>query len=351
MKFRRCADIEKALKSRTAKKQKPKGFTMCKSTKKRKIVNLGKGPENCEPLTETEKGATHWNKNKASSVDISELYGDVGDLRRSEKMKDCANVLTFTQSLIKQTGEVVQRLSQVFFCKERYCTVCQWRRSLVWVARFHAALVKVRIAHPRARWVFATFTVKNCKVEGLRDTLKWMNGGWHKMSRRKGWPALGFVRTTEVTRNYETGEVHPHFHALLLVSGRYFKDDYKPHEWWVEQWKSALKIDYDPVVNIKAAKGRSGYGDAESAAVELLKYSVKPDDLLSDAGFLEELTAQTSGLRYISTGGVLKDVVKEDVSEKELRELEKKAREESEEELRELRYFYHHRSRQYWTSD
>ena len=307
----------------------------------------GDASKEYEPLTATEKNATHWNANKTASVSIAQMYQEQNWEKYAELIGDCASYLEFQRSVVCETGEVVQRLSTVYFCKKRWCPVCQWRKSLLWVARFNAALPKIEEMYPKGRWVFVTFTVKNCDVEELKATLRWMNVSWRKLISRTGWPALGFVRSVEVTRNSETGQVHPHFHALLLVPSSYFGRDYRKHEWWVSQWRSALQVDYDPMVNVKASKGQKGYSDAQSAAVEVLKYAVKPSDLMSDADFLCQLTEQMHGSRSLSTGGVLKDIVKEEASAEELRKLEEKAREETEEELDTVKYFYHHGFQQY----
>jgi hypothetical protein len=45
--------------------------------------------------------------------------------------------------------------------------------------------------------------------------------------------------------------------------------------------------------------------------METLKYSVKPSDLTLSRDWLLELTAQVHKLRFIASGGVLKDVLRE----------------------------------------
>ena len=45
--------------------------------------------------------------------------------------------------------------------------------------------------------------------------------------------------------------------------------------------------------------------------METLKYSVKPSDLTLSRDWLVEMTAQVHKLRFIASGGVLKDVLRE----------------------------------------
>jgi plasmid rolling circle replication initiator protein Rep len=186
----------------------------------------------------------------------------------------------------------------------------------MWRARFFQTVPKVIEAYPTARWVFLTLTVKNCPLEELRATLGVMNKAWERMSKRKQFPAIGFVKSVEVTRS-EANEAHPHFHVLMLVPGSYFGRDYVKQDEWRVLWQQALRADYLPVVNVKAVKprpGEQGSGIA-IALLETLKYGVKESDLMHDAAWLMELTRQLHKTRAVSVGGVLKQFLSEDEPE------------------------------------
>src|SRR5208283_3050010 len=89
---------------------------------------------------------------------------------------------------------------------------------------------------------------------------------------------------------------------------------------WVEMWRRASRIDYDPVIDVRAVKQAGGAGRGILEAVcETLKYSVKPSDMKADVGWFLELTRQLRNLRFIASGGVLKGVLRpEEESEKDL---------------------------------
>jgi plasmid rolling circle replication initiator protein Rep len=188
----------------------------------------------------------------------------------------------------------------------------------MWRARFFQAIPRVREAYPTARWVFLTLTVKNCPLEELRATLKAMNEGWKRLIERKSWPGLGFVRSTEVTRSKD-GLAHPHFHALLLVPASYFSTGYIKQDTWRELWQSAMRLDYLPVVDVRAVKPKKGTAEGVDAlaiaVLETLKYGVKESDLMADPAWLQELTKQLHKSRAIAVGGVLKGFFKEDEPE------------------------------------
>jgi hypothetical protein len=75
-------------------------------------------------------------------------------------------------------------------------------------------------------------------------------------------------------------------------------------------WKKALRADYDPIVNVKRIKPRGNWSAEKSASKETIKYSIKHTDLTSrsDEDFTHIIN-QTKGMRFISTGGILKKMI------------------------------------------
>lgn len=190
----------------------------------------------------------------------------------------------------------------------------------MWQARFYQSLPAIQEAHPKARWLFLTLTVRNCPVDQLGDTLTAMNAGWQRLKDRKDFkPVTGWVRTTEVTRGRD-GSAHPHFHALLMVPPSMFAKNYVKQARWVELWQEAMRLDYTPVVDVRAVKSKApkeGQSEAEAAAAalqnavaETLKYSVKPSDMTDDPAWFLEMTKQVHKRRFVATGGALKDVLR-----------------------------------------
>ena len=186
----------------------------------------------------------------------------------------------------------------------------------MWQARFYQSLPKIVEINPMARWVFLTLTVRNCAIEDLGVTLTKMNSAFQRLKVRKEFkPVLGWIRTTEVTRDKDNG-AHPHFHTLMMVPSSWFTRDYVKHERWVELWRDCLRINYEPNIDIRTVKARiEGQSLSEvlqDAVSETLKYSVKPADMTEDPEWFLELTRQTFKRRFVATGGVLKNVLRVD---------------------------------------
>lgn len=177
----------------------------------------------------------------------------------------------------------------------------------MWKAKAYKILPRVVEAYPTHRWLFLTLTVKNCSIGELRDTLKWLNKGWQRLTQRKQWPAIGWLRSTEVTQGRD-GNAHPHFHCLLLVPASYFGKGYMKQKEWVTLWRECLRLDYSPVLHITPVK--RGHQPMELVP-ELLKYCTKESDLIRDRDWFLELTAQMHKMRTTVAGGVLKQYLAE----------------------------------------
>jgi plasmid rolling circle replication initiator protein Rep len=269
-----------------------------------------------------------WDEHRGLCDEVGGLYAAAVEFERyASRMADCSGLLRFGWSDNPETGETRLRLREAQFCRVRNCPVCQWRRSLMWQARFYQSLPKLVEAYPSARWVFLTLTVRNCSITELGSTLGAMNSAFKRLAARKEFkPVLGWIRTVEVTRGKD-GSAHPHFHTLMMVPPSWFTRDYIKHSRWVSLWQECLRVAYEPNVDIRPVKIKK-YGEGQSeplaealqrAVAETLKYAVKPTDMTADPEWFLDLTRQTFKRRFVATGGVLKDVLKlEDESDADL---------------------------------
>ncbi len=321
-----------------------------------------------------------WEVVKPQSQLIATAYAGTVYDKYYERMENCSGWLKFA---LVQTGseQVVHKLQSAHFCHVRHCPICAWRKSLMRRAKTFRAMRKILVDYPGKRYIYLTLTVKNCEMEQLGETLTWMNESWQRLSQRKNFPAIGWLRSVEVTKVYDiyyddkylgrhgqtwidkwidsnrksksfsrvklrvelTSEVHPHFHALLMVNAGYFKNYYISQKEWRELWRESLRVEYDPVVDIKVVKPFKQLPPDTSASeanvVEpiiqpideglatairyTLKYSTKPDEFLSpDTGvsgvnqkcqeWILGITKQMYKRRAIALGGIFKKYMSED---------------------------------------
>ena len=205
-------------------------------------------------------------------------------------------------------------------CRVRNCPVCQRARSARLFFQMRPALEQINAENPTYRWVFLTLTVENCPLIELRETIKTMNAAWSRLLKVKELSCVkGWLRNVEVTRGKsDANTAHPHFHVLLCVPSYYFTSHYISQEKWGELWRDALRVDYVPMVNVQAVK------ELNSGIAELTKattYSVKPSELVDEKGadWLHELHTQCDKLRFIASGGLVKQAIaKSKSTEKEI---------------------------------
>lgn len=204
--------------------------------------------------------------------------------KRSERMYNCSDYLAFGEHVSQETGEVTKRLDAAWFCRDRLCPMCQWRKSLVTFHQLSAIMDRIDEIQPDAVPIFLTLTMKNVKADDLGSAVTQILRAWGNMVNKATNPkmhalVIGWFRALEITYNSVSQEWHPHIHAIILMPPKYFKDPslYLDHDAWMKLWRKALRVDYDPSVDVRTIKN-----DRRDAVAEVSKYAVKPGDWVSD---------------------------------------------------------------------
>lgn len=220
-----------------------------------------------------------WDKRKLASLELADRLKQL-HFRCADNVSTCSDILEFVE---KSDGTL--RLARTWFCKNKLCAICNWRKALKYSYQSSRIIDKALQEYPKARFLFLTLTIKNMSAESLGDDIAKMSQGFNRLFKYKKVDKniIGFVRSLEVTRNHDTEEYHPHFHVLLMVKPTYFKnsENYIPQTEWIELWKKAMQLDYDPVVNIKAVKS-TDEKEIDKAVKETAKYPIKPFDVDTD---------------------------------------------------------------------
>jgi plasmid rolling circle replication initiator protein Rep len=262
-----------------------------------------------------------WDVHRAEADDVRAVYGE-GPTDRHQRyalrVEQCSQVLEFARDP-PTNGKRKLKLKATWFCRVRHCPVCQWRRSLMWQARVYKALPLLIGDYPDTRFLFLTLTIRNCAVQDLRHTLGVLGQGWKRLTELRIWPAIGWVRSVEITRSRD-GTAHPHYHALLMVPPAYFQADYLKQKDWAELWRQCLRVNYRPVVDIRVVRPEQRLPSGQvvpapwniwGAVVEILKYAVKPSDMVRDHQWFLQLVDQLHKTRAVAIGGVLKQYIRD----------------------------------------
>ena len=257
-------------------------------------------------LSSVSPGDKPWDKHRGFADRVQSHYAGSKFEKYAERISFCSQLLEFGLNAAED-DTIRLKLRSAKFCRVRHCPVCQWRRSLMWKAKAYQVLPKIVSKYPDHRWLFMTLTQKNVPVTELRETLTQMNKGFKRMVERKAFPAIGWLRSMEVTRGRD-GNAHPHFHCLLMVPRSYFGRNYLKQVEWMQLWRESMRLDYNPIMDIQAV--REGISPS-SLIPELLKYCTKESDMVADREWFLELTSQLHKMRAIATGGVLKEHLRE----------------------------------------
>lgn len=256
-----------------------------------------------------------WKERKLANIDLAKSLERLG-YRNFNNVYECAEVLRFRE---QENGSL--KLYQAWFCKKKLCPICNWRRSMKYSYQAEQVIEEAIKRHEKGRFLFLTLTVKNVNGDFINQEIGKISEGFRRLMlyKKVDKNVIGYLRALEVTYSTSRDDYHPHLHVLLFVSSSYFKnsDNYISQDEWTKLWKKAMKLDYTPVVNIKAVKSTEKY-DLKGAVLETAKYPVKPFDLLND-DFSEEtkdtitddLTKGLHRKRQIGFGKLFKEIRKE----------------------------------------
>ena len=257
-----------------------------------------------------------WRERKLRNIELAGQL-DILGYRSFERVYQCAEVLKFVEQ-----SDGTKKLYQSYFCKNKLCALCNWRRSMKYSYQASKIVEEAMIRQPKGRFLFLTLTVKNVTGQELNQSMTDILRGFNRLMKYKKIDKnlIGFLRATEVTYSKELDSYHPHLHVLLMAKPSYFKGgSYISQLEWTEFWQKAMKLDYTPMVDIRAVKADKGKG-LKGAILETAKYPVKPFDVIDEK---TDFTAQEklqivddmlTGLhrkRQIGFGKLFKDIKKE----------------------------------------
>jgi plasmid rolling circle replication initiator protein Rep len=248
---------------------------------------------------------------KLKSLKLAKSFYRIYMDKKALNVKLCGYQLGFKECL----KDGYKKLYSANFCKDRLCPMCAWRRSKMLQGQVLKIIHKAT-EQKKMKFIFLTLTIKNCTAEDLKATIDKLFKAYKLMFKYKDIDkiAIGWLRCLEVTYNKKNNTYHPHFHVLIGVNPSYFKNkEYIKQVQWVEYWRKALKIDYDPVVSIEVVKAKRENQTIEGAVAETAKYTVKDSDyILDDKKQMDKVVLTLSmglhGRRLISYGKLFRKV-------------------------------------------
>lgn len=264
-------------------------------------------------LDDTIKGKRQpWRQKKTKTMPLADALHELGHNKKANRVWWCGAELVYDNEPCEGG-----RLISAGFCRERLCVMCAWRKSIRVFYHLSNVLDVAQDERPDLETIFLTLTVKNAPGGHLPALVDNMVKGWARLSEHRRWrqSVVGYFRAMEITYNEKDNTYHPHFHAILLVDKPYFFDPkrYLHTTDWVQLWRTSARLDYDPVVDVRAVK--TNKGRKRAAVAEVAKYTVKESDIIHadrerTVRVVEALGAALAGRRLYAFGGLMKVIAR-----------------------------------------
>lgn len=230
------------------------------------------------------------------------------DPERAAEIRDCGLRITVYEDQI--TGRSFKEYSG-FTCKDRFCPICQRRRSRKLCRRAAEKLDNYIKDYPKAYVVQWTFSpVENCDISELRTVFHHFSVFLNAILKEPASPFPvpdGYIRSYEFTISEENNKVHPHIHMLCLYSDYVYFDKAAINKYVIKVMKrkscgnrvSAGICRFDVKRNCKKDEK-----DSFDITTESVKYVTKFSDI-KDEYTLAALIGQLKGCQTIRFCGYM----------------------------------------------
>lgn len=222
-----------------------------------------------------------------------ELSKDCMPSGRRSALMGCGSYMTFLHDDAQKT-----KLETGFFCRNRLCPACAWRKSAhdaVTISCILSAAVDQGYA-----LYFATLTAKSVMAEDLPEAISDYNAAYTAMMRSAACKGIkGAIRKLEVTYNKNKDWYHPHIHSVWIVNRSWHKTaNYINAERLARLWSAALKDKY--AVDAQAQDVRRVKSASHDDILEFAKYPAKAADYLCRKDVFETMYRSLRGVRLLT---------------------------------------------------
>lgn len=202
-------------------------------------------------------------------------------------------------------------------CKDRFCAVCNKKRSLMYLARIYPYLCKLLDEGYYINVI--NYTIKD--VDNLSNGIQLLNDSFRMLTHdnktyRNEYNRrfCGGIKSLEVKIGANSNLWHPHFHSIVVK-----KTKSSDFEWLKSAWEDCTSKIAGTTEKVGSVwlKGFSSKNKHEllKSVLETLKYITKFDWNVQDK--VIELVNTLSGVRSINTYGILRKIptnVEDDIS-------------------------------------
>lgn len=235
-----------------------------------------------------------------------------GQVKLADKIAVCSEVSDI--AICKTCGE--RYFAGSYYCKSRFCSICAKLRAMAWLAK----LVPLFNDYIEKGYKIFKLNLTIKDQDDLKVGLQVLTDAWRIMtngdkSNRRTFKSLnvGGVRSIEVKIGENSGQWHPHIHAMVLCPckrGERVKAQFADYrKLWersvVSAFKGKLGSEKLGSIDISGIRKRDNNLNLMGAIVETFKYISKFEWLDLEPKRINELIEQTKGRHFISSWGLL----------------------------------------------
>lgn len=244
-----------------------------------------------------------FNSKKNKNLDYLRFIGPYVSDSRFERIKDCGSWLEFISD---ETFEH-QRLYRAYFCGDRFCPYCNFRKS-----RRRSVEISTLLKYLKDEgneFVLLTLTAPNVSSDDLKNEIERYSKSFTKMIKRKQFKQSinGYIKNLEITYNRKSKTYHPHLHVILSVDKSYFTNPkkYISKASYLKFWQQAMNDN-----NITQVDVRKINTNDYKAILEVSKYTTKDSDYLINKDVFDTFYNALKNKNSISYGGNFKQALK-----------------------------------------
>lgn len=155
---------------------------------------------------------------------------------------------------LKNCGEI-QPNGKIYFCKKRYCPICNNHRSRKFYAKMNKRMAELKqdTRYKATKYFFITLGTAPTPAENITNKIDAINKAYKKLVRNRKISNynLGYIRALEI--KYKTNNTfNIHLHLIIAVKSTYIKkDNYLSSKKWQELWQKYLNVAYIPDAKVK----------------------------------------------------------------------------------------------------